>query len=181
MARAAIEAGATLVNDITAALYPVAAEAGVGWVAMHMRGEPRTMQADARYDDVVAEVSAHLVERAQAARAAGVDEIWIDPGIGFGKTAAHNWSLLAALPELVATGWPVAIGTSRKGFLGAALAAADGRGADDGPVPVDDRLEGSVATAVHGGRAGVAMVRVHDVAATVGAFDRIGSWMGAAR
>ena len=165
VALAAIDAGATLVNDITASLHHVAAARRVGWVAMHMQGTPRTMQEAPRYRDVVAEVTDHLVRRADAARAAGVTEVFIDPGIGFGKTAAHNWSLLAAVPHLVATGWPVAIGTSRKAFLGAALASPDGV-----PAPVDDRLEGSVATAVRAALDGAALVRVHDVAATVGAL-----------
>lgn len=167
VARAAVEAGATLVNDITASLHQVAADLGVGWVAMHMQGEPRTMQVDPTYDDVVAEVVAHLAGAVSAARAAGVTEIWVDPGIGFGKTAAHNWALLAALPRLVAEGVPVAVGTSRKAFLGAQLGDAD---AAPQPAPVHDRLEGSVATAVHAARSGAAMVRVHDVAATVGAL-----------
>jgi dihydropteroate synthase len=167
VAHAAVDAGATVVNDITASLHAVAAERKVGWVAMHMQGRPRTMQQRPRYRDVVAEVGTHLVARAEAARAAGVDEIWIDPGIGFGKAAAHNWALLGAVPRLVATGWPVAVGTSRKGFLGDVLGAAD---ATPGPTPTDDRLEGSVATAVRAGLDGAAMVRVHDVAATVGAL-----------
>jgi dihydropteroate synthase len=165
VAHAAIDAGATLVNDITASLHHVAAERNVGWVAMHMQGTPRTMQDAPRYHDVVAEVARHLVQRAETARSAGVTEVFIDPGIGFGKTAAHNWALLAAVPHLVATGWPVAIGTSRKAFLGAVLAPAPG-----GPTPVDDRLEGSVATAVRAALDGAALVRVHDVAATVGAL-----------
>lgn len=165
VAHAAIDAGATLVNDITASLHHVAAARNVGWVAMHMQGTPRTMQDAPRYHDVVAEVAEHLVQRAEAARAAGVTEVYIDPGIGFGKTAAHNWALLAAVPHLVATGWPVAVGTSRKAFLGAVLAPAHG-----GPTPTDDRLEGSVATAVRAALDGAALVRVHDVAATVGAL-----------
>lgn len=167
VAHAAIDAGATLVNDITATLAPVAAERGVGWVAMHMQGEPRTMQVAPRYDDVVAEVHRFLTDRAITARAAGVEEIWVDPGIGFGKHAAHNWALLAALPDLVAAGWPVAVGTSRKAFLGALLATVDGT---DGPTPVADRLDASVATAVRAADAGAAMIRVHDVAATVAAL-----------
>ena len=164
VAHAAIDAGATLVNDVSASLHEVAAERGVGWVAMHMQGEPRTMQLAPGYDDVVAEVRDALVAAAQRARDAGVTEIWIDPGIGFGKTAAHSWTLLAHLDALVATGWPVVVGTSRKGFLGAALAAADGV---DEPVPTDDRLAGSVTTAVWAIAAGAGMVRVHDVSATV--------------
>ena len=168
VAHAAIAAGATLVNDITATLHGVAAEHGVGWVAMHMQGGPRTMQVEPRYHDVVAAVTAFLMTRAEAARADGVHEIWIDPGIGFGKTIAHNWALLAAVPQLVATGWPVAVGTSRKAFLGAAAAQADGA---ESPTPALDRLEGSVATAWRAAADGAAMVRVHDVAATVGALQ----------
>lgn len=162
VARAAIDAGASLLNDISASLDDVAAERGVGWIAMHMQGRPATMQDDPRYDDVVAEVSAHLVARAEAARARGVAEVWIDPGIGFGKRADHNWALLHALPDLVATGWPVAVGTSRKGFL-----------SEGGTLPADDRLEGSVATAVRAALAGVSLVRVHDVAATVAALGAV--------
>src|SRR5688572_11785882 len=157
VAEAAVAAGATLVNDVSASLHEVAAAAGVGWVAMHMRGEPATMQDDPRYDDVVAEVRAYLVARAEAAVAAGVEEVWIDPGIGFGKTAAHNLTLLARLGELVSAGFPVVVGTSRKGFLGALLDGA----------PVDDRLEGSVATATWAMWQGARMVRAHDVRATV--------------
>ena len=168
VARAAVDAGATLVNDIGAALGEVAAENGVGWVAMHMQGEPGSMQVAPRYDDVVAEVTDFLVREAESARDAGVAEVWIDPGIGFGKTADHNWALLSAVPHLVATGWPVLVGTSRTGFLGAAMAAADGT---PEPAPAHDRLEGSVATAVAAAAAGAAMVRVHDVAATVGALS----------
>ncbi|MCB0976846.1 MAG: dihydropteroate synthase [Acidimicrobiales bacterium] len=170
VARAAVAAGATLLNDVTASLAPVAAELGVGWVAMHMQGEPRTMQIDPRYDDVVSEVLGFLVERAAAARAAGLREVWVDPGIGFGKTQAHNWALLAALPSLVEAGFPVVIGTSRKTFLGALTASADG--ATD-PAPTDDRLEASVSTAVRAVLDGAAMVRVHDVAETVAALGAV--------
>lgn len=174
VARAAVHAGATVVNDITASLHGVVAELGVGWIAGHMQGEPRTMQAEPRYGDVVAEVTEFLVERARIGQAAGIDEVWVDPGIGFGKSADHNWALLAGLDALVARGLPTVVGTSRKAFLGAELAVADGT--PDRPVPVDDRLEGSVATAVHAARAGAAMVRVHDVAATVAALDAAGTW-----
>lgn len=160
VAEAAVAAGATLVNDVSASLWPVAAAAGVGWVAMHMRGDPRTMQRQVHYDDVVDEVRGFLADRAERARSAGVDEVWVDPGIGFGKTAAHNLSLLRHLDELVAGGHPVLVGASRKSFLGALLGGA----------PVDDRLEGSLAVAVWAAGAGAAMVRVHDVAATVQAL-----------
>jgi dihydropteroate synthase len=154
VAEAAIEAGATLVNDVSASLAPVAAAAGVGWVAMHMQGEPRTMQQAPAYDDVVAEVRAFLVERASSS---GVDDVWIDPGIGFGKTLEHNLTLLRHLGELVATGYPVVVGTSRKAFLGRLTGGAE----------VDDRVEASVATAAWSLSQGAAMVRVHDVAPTV--------------
>jgi dihydropteroate synthase len=162
VARAAAGAGARLLNDVSASLWPVAAELGLPWAAMHARGEPATMQDDPRYDDVVAEVQAFLVERAETALAAGVPEVWIDPGIGFGKTADHNLALLAHLDAFVATGHPVLVGTSRKRFLGELLAAADGAAA---VVPTDDRLEGSLATATWALACGAAMVRVHDVRA----------------
>ncbi len=164
VAEAAIAAGATLVNDVSASLWPVAAAAGVGWVAMHMRGEPRTMQRDVHYDDVVGEVHRFLVARAEQAGAAGVGEVWVDPGIGFGKTAAHNLRLLHRLGELVAAGHPVLVGASRKAFLGTLLGGA----------PVDDRLEGSLAVAVWAASAGAAMVRAHDVAPTVEALRVVG-------
>ena len=108
VAEAAVAAGATLVNDVSASLWPVAARHGVGWVAMHRKGTPTTMQDDPRYDDVVAEVRDLLAERATAALEAGVPEIWIDPGIGFGKTIDHNFELLARLDVLVANHgiWP---------------------------------------------------------------------------
>ena len=151
-------------NDVSASLWEVAAAGGVGWVAMHMQGEPATMQDDPRYGDVVTEVRDHLVERAEAAGAAGVREVWIDPGIGFGKDLGHNVELLARLDELVACGLPVVVGTSRKGFLGALTGGAS----------VDDRLEASVATAVWALSQGARMVRVHDVAATVAAARILG-------
>jgi len=163
VAEAAVAAGATLVNDVSAGLHETAARLGVGWVAMHMQGEPGTMQDDPRYDDVVAEVRDFLVERAEAATAAGVDEVWIDPGYGFGKTMAHNLDLLAHLDELVATGWPVVVGTSRKSSLGRLLAESDGTAE---PPPVDDRLEASLATATWAMAHGAGMIRAHDVRAT---------------
>ncbi len=167
VARAAVEAGATLVNDVSASLWPVAAECGVGWVAMHMQGEPRTMQAAPHYDDVVAEVRRYLLERAEAARRAGVAEVWLDPGIGFGKTLDHNLALLGRLSALVEAGYPVVVGTSRKSFLGRLTAHPFGPEAGD--APVGDRLEASVATAAWALAQGASMVRVHDVAPTVAA------------
>jgi len=165
VARAAVDAGARMVNDVSASLAEVAAAGGVAFVAMHMLGDPRIMQDDPAYDDVVVHVRDYLVERADAARAAGVGDVWIDPGIGFGKTLAHNLDLLANLDVLVATGYPVLVGTSRKTMLGTLAARVDGPGA--AVAPPSDRLEGSVATAVWALRHGAAMVRVHDVAATV--------------
>jgi dihydropteroate synthase len=175
VAEAAVDAGASLINDVSATLWPVAARRRVGWVAMHRQGSPTTMQQDPHYDDVVAEVTAMLAERASRAEAAGVDEVWIDPGIGFGKTVDHNLSLLGALDGLVATGRPVMVGTSRKGFLGAV-----GRSEDGSPVPVGERLPGSLATATWALAQGVGMVRVHDVAATVQAAVLVGR-VGAGR
>lgn len=171
VARAAVAAGATLLNDVGAGLGHVAAELGVAWAAMHAQGEPATMQVDPHYDDVVAEVREHLVARAEAALAEGVPEVWIDPGIGFGKTFSHNLTLLAHLDELVATGHPVLIGTSRKGLLGTLLGRSDGA---DRPAPVDDRLEGSLATATWAMACGVRMVRAHDVKPTVQAARVVG-------
>jgi len=171
VAEKAVAAGATLVNDVSASLWPVAAAAGagVGWVAMHMRGEPRTMQRAPEYHDVVAEVRAFLVDRASTARDAGVEEVWIDPGIGFGKTAAHNLALLRSLRSLAGAGWPVLVGASRKTFLGVVTAEPPG-----GPVvPADDRLEASLAVAVWAADQGAAMVRVHDVRPTVHALQLV--------
>ncbi len=166
VAHAAVEAGATLVNDVSASpeLWAVAAGApGVGYVAMHMRGDPSTMQADPRYGDVVREVTKFVVDKASAAREAGVQEVWIDPGIGFGKTADHNLSLLRHLGDLVETGYPVLVGTSRKRFLQTI--------AGSGP---EDVLEASLASAVVAMAAGASMVRVHDVRATVQAARIVG-------
>jgi dihydropteroate synthase len=167
VAEAALAVGATLLNDISASLHEVAAAAGAGWVGMHMQGEPRTMQADPQYGDVVAEVHDFLLERARRALEAGVGEVWVDPGIGFGKTPAHNLSLLHHLGELAEAAARlgcagVVVGTSRKRFVG--LLANPG-GPD--PAPMADRVEGSLATAAAALVAGARMVRVHDVAATV--------------
>jgi dihydropteroate synthase len=177
VAEAAIGAGASLLNDVTATLAPVAAATGAGFVAMHMRGDPRTMQREPRYDDVVAEVRDFLVERAEAAVAAGVHEVWIDPGIGFGKSLDHNFDLLANLDELVATGFPVVVGTSRKSTLGVLAARAD-RVAE--PRPAHDRLEGSLTTAAWALWRGARMVRVHEVAETVRVAQAVRAFEAAA-
>ncbi|TCS10202.1 dihydropteroate synthase [Caulobacter sp. BK020] len=168
VARAAVAAGATIWNDVAALRFTpdapeVAAELGCEVVLMHMLGQPGTMQDDPRYDDVVAEVEAFLLARALTAMAAGVarEKIWLDPGIGFGKTPAHNLALLAALPRLVALGYPILLGASRKRFI----AAIDPLGAE-----ADARLGGSIAAHLHGAAAGVAAVRVHDVRETAQAL-----------
>lgn len=167
VARAAIDSGATLINDVSASLWQVAADRGVGWIAMHMQGDPLTMQDAPTYTDVVAEVVAFLRDRADRAKDTGVEEIWVDPGIGFGKTVEHNLTLLRGIGTLVELGYPVVVGTSRKGFIGSITARA-------GAIPApEDRVEGSVATAVWSVLRGVRMVRVHDVAATVQAMRLI--------
>jgi dihydropteroate synthase len=168
VARAAIEAGAGIVNDVTALrgdeqMAGVIADAGVDCCLMHMQGEPRTMQADPRYDDVVGDVRAFLEERMGFAVAAGVAEerIMLDPGIGFGKTVAHNLELLRRLGELVAIGRPLVIGTSRKSFLGRIAADVSGR---QEPVAAARRLPGTIATNVLALERGASVFRVHDVA-----------------
>lgn len=168
VARAAVAAGASIWNDVAALRYApdalaTAADLGCEVILMHMQGEPRTMQAEPHYDDVVAEVVEFLVERAEAAMAAGVarQKIWLDPGIGFGKhMLRHNLPLLAGLDQIVALGFPVLLGASRKAFIGAL----------SGGAPADQRLGGSIAVALHGAATGVAAVRVHDVAETVQAL-----------
>jgi dihydropteroate synthase len=170
VAAEAVAAGATLVNDISATLWPVAASTGAGWVAMHMRGTPRTMQVDPRYDDVVTEVRSYVLDRARQAADAGVAEVWVDPGIGFGKTVDQNLALLRHLDELADGGFPVMVGTSRKSFLGRLTAGPDGS-----PAVVDNRLAASLSTATWAMLSGATMVRVHDVAATVQAATLVGS------
>ena len=161
VASEALAAGATLLNDVSATLAPVAADAGVGLVVMHMQGTPKDMQRNPHYDDVVAEVHSMLRREAGRAHEMGIEEVYVDPGIGFGKSLEHNLALLRALPELVASGEPVLLGTSRKRFLGA-LAAGPGGGV----LPPEERFEASLATAVWGMCCGVAIVRVHDVRQT---------------
>jgi dihydropteroate synthase len=176
VAHAALAAGATLLNDVSSSLAAVAAEHGAGFVAMHCKGTPADMQLDPRYDDVVGEVRQFLERCVTNARAAGVTEVYIDPGIGFGKSVRHNLQLLAALPELVATGVPVLVGTSRKSFIGhlGAGGSPDGRVGEVPPLGAHDRLDGSLASAVWAMACGAAVVRVHDVAATVQAARLFG-------
>jgi dihydropteroate synthase len=160
VARAALDAGASYVNDVTAfradpAIAGLVAERDVECCLMHMLGEPRTMQADPRYDDVVSDVKAFLEQRLASAVAAGVPEerVTLDPGIGFGKTLEQNLELLRRLPEIVAIGRPVMVGTSRKSFLGKLTGSE-----------VDDRLAGTIATNVLAYARGATVFRVHDVA-----------------
>ena len=160
VAEAALDAGAEIVNDVTAMrgdpeMAALCAERGATVVLMHMLGEPRTMQQDPRYDDVVAEVKAFLAARLEAAVAAGIDEerVWLDPGIGFGKTEAHNLELLRRLGELRALGRPLVVGTSRKSFIG----KVDGS-------PADQRLGGTIASSILAAAEGADVLRVHDVA-----------------
>ena len=160
VARAALAAGATLVNDVTAlrgdpGMADVIAAAGSDCCLMHMLGEPRTMQRDPRYGDVVSEIKAFLEERLSEAVAAGVAEerILLDPGIGFGKTTEHNLELLRRLDEIVALGRPVVIGTSRKSFLGKITVR-----------PVEDRIAATIATNLIAYERGARVFRVHDVA-----------------
>jgi dihydropteroate synthase len=166
VARAALDAGASYVNDVTAfrhapELAGFVAERGVDCCLMHMLGEPRTMQEDPRYDDVVSDVKAFLQERMAFAVGEGVPEerIQLDPGIGFGKTLEHNLELLRRLDELVALGRPLVVGTSRKSFLGR-LTGRD----------VTERVAGTVATNVLAFERGASVFRVHDVAASADAL-----------
>ena len=170
VAAAALRAGASFVNDVSAfradpAMAAVVAESGAECCLMHMLGEPRTMQraGGPKYNDVVGEVKAFLEERMRFAVGEGVAEerIMLDPGIGFGKTAAHNLELLRRLDELAALGRPLVIGTSRKSFLG--RIAADDAGVAE-PLDVQHRLAGTIATNVLALERGASVFRVHDVA-----------------
>lgn len=169
VAKAAVAAGATLINDVSGALAPVAAELGVGWVAMHHRGIPAAASPATVGAPVVAEVTAHVLGLARTARAIGVKEVLVDPGLGFGKDVSDNLTLVSHLDELCtaahAEGFGVLAGASRKRFLGA---LPHGQ-----PLDVEDRLEGSLAVAVHAMCCGVDVVRVHDVVATVRAASLV--------
>lgn len=160
VARRALEAGADMINDISGlrfepGLAALAAERGVPLVLMHSRGDPRTMQQDPRYTDLLGEVAAELRAALRTAAAHGLppEGVVLDPGIGFAKTAEQNLALLVRLPELAALGRPLLVGTSRKSFIGRIL-----------DLPAEERLEGTLATVVLAAAAGAHMVRVHDVA-----------------
>ncbi len=186
VASAALAAGATILNDVTALrgdpqMAALAAAAGCHCCLMHMQGEPRTMQVAPRYHDVLDEVRAFLEARLAFAVAAGIDErrVLLDPGIGFGKTVEHNLTLLRGLSRIAAIGRPVVIGTSRKWFLGQLLA----RGGI--PAPPSQRLAGTIATNVLALEQGARVFRVHDVAPVrdalaVAAATLSGRWAGGA-
>jgi dihydropteroate synthase len=168
VAAAALAAGAGVINDVSGgladpAMAPLVAEAGCPWILMHWRGHSRDMNSLAVYADVVAEVRRELLDRVAAAEAAGVkrEQLILDPGIGFAKTAAHNWALTRHLGELVGLGFPVLFASSRKSYLGRLLAGPDGA-----PRPVGEREAATLATSVLAFAAGVWGVRVHEVRAT---------------
>jgi dihydropteroate synthase len=172
VAAAAVEAGAAVVNDVSGGLadpemLKVVADLGCPYVIMHWRGHSATMQRLAVYADVVAEVRDELAERADAARTAGIREesIVLDPGIGFAKTAEHNWALTRHLDQIMALGYPVLFGASRKSYLGTLLADSEGT-----PRRADDRDAATVATSLIAADAGVWGLRVHDVRATADAL-----------
>jgi len=180
VAAAALSAGAVVVNDVSGgladpAMTKVVAEAGCPYVIMHWRGHSARMAELARYGDVVAEVCAELRQRIDDAVAAGIapEKIIIDPGLGFAKTAEHNWELTRRFDELLRLGFPVLVGASRKSYLGALLAAPDGT-----PRPVGEREAATIATSVLAVAAGAWGVRVHDVRATV---DALAVWRAAGR
>jgi dihydropteroate synthase len=175
IARACVNAGASVINDVTGfrdpAMIEVAAGCDAGLVVMHMLGSDfATMQDDPHYDDVVAEVAAFLGERAAALEAVGVDprRIAVDPGIGFGKTLEHNLDLLRGLPAIAALGYPVLVGASRKRFIGHILGEEDPK----------RRVAGSVGAAAYAVMNGADVVRVHDVAETVQALRVIAAIEG---
>lgn len=175
VAERALVAGASVVNDVSGGLgdpdmAAVVRDAGCPWILMHWRGPSRQMQDLAQYADIVADVRRELGERVEAAHRAGIgaDQIVIDPGLGFAKTAAHNWALLAHLDVLVGLGLPVLVGASRKSFLGRVLADPDGT-----PRPVDDREAATVALTAYAAAQGAWGVRVHDVQPNVDAARTI--------
>ncbi len=168
VARGAAEAGVHLLNDVTGfsdpAMLAVAAEYRLPAVVMHMRGEPKLhARADQTYAEIDAEVRAFLLERAGALESAGAGQVWLDPGFGFGKSLPDNIRLLAALPELLASGFPLLVSASRKGFLGELLGAGDDQQAEG-------ILEATLAFNTLAARLGAHIVRVHDVAAVAGAL-----------
>lgn len=181
VAAVAVESGAVLVNDVSGGLADsgmaaVVRDTGVPWVLMHWRGHSRDMQQRARYNDVVAEVRDELSRQVDSALAAGVpaDQLVLDPGLGFAKTAEHNWALLAGLDALLALGLPVLVGASRKSFLGTLLADPAGT-----PRPAPERADATAATTVLAAAAGAWGVRVHDVGPSLDAVRVVAAWRAA--
>jgi dihydropteroate synthase len=172
VARAAVAAGATIVNDVSAGLEATAGDLGAGWVAMHAGGPSATMQDDPRYDDVVEEVADHLADAARRGAAAGIDRVWVDPGFGFGKTVDHNLELIANLDRFTGIA-PVLLGVSRKRTVGELHSRSDG-GPPGAVTEVDDRLVGSLAMATWAAHLGADLVRAHDVRGTVHAVRVVG-------
>jgi dihydropteroate synthase len=182
VARAAVDLGAVLVNDVSGgladpAMLPTVADVGTPYVAMHWRGHSDRMTELTHYDDVVLDVAAELGARVAAAEAAGIDpaRLVLDPGLGFAKEHEHNWALLARLDELLALGHPVLVGASRKRFLGALLEGADG------PRPVEHRDDATAAVSALAAAAGAWCVRVHDVSATLDAVRVARAWSAGER
>jgi dihydropteroate synthase len=180
VAAKALEAGVTVVNDVSGglgdpAMADVVRDARCPWILMHWRGHSERMQDLAHYDDVVKDVRTELLARVDAAVTAGVDEgcLAIDPGLGFAKTGAHNWALLSALETFVSLGPPVLVAASRKSFLGRLLAARDGT-----PRPVDEREDATTAITAHCAAHGVWGVRVHDVRPSVDAALAVAAIQG---
>lgn len=160
VARRALEAGATIVNDISGLRFDpgmadVIGRAGASAIIMHIKGTPKTMQLNPAYEDLIGEVKAYLAEGITIARRAGINQIMIDPGIGFGKRLEHNLQLIGRLDEFRSLGYPILVGASRKSFIGALL-----------DLPPDTRLEGSLAAAVAAVQHGASILRVHDVLPT---------------
>lgn len=167
VAREALRAGATIVNDISGLTFDlrmasVIAEEQATAVIMHIKGKPKTMQENPHYDDLLGEILAFLQTNAESARSSGIQQIIVDPGIGFGKTLKHNLELIKRLREIAALGYPVLVGPSRKSFIGSIL-----------DLPPDQRLEGSIAASVICAMNGASIVRVHDVKETVRALKMV--------
>lgn len=183
VAQAAIAAGATIINDVSgglsdAGMYGVVAESGVVFCAMHWRGPADIMDTLTQYDDVVTDVRNELGERIAAMRAAGIrdEQIVLDPGLGFSKTGAANWPLLAGLDEFISMGFPVLVGASRKGFLGTLLTGPDGH-----PAPAHARDGATAAVSALAAAAGAWCVRVHEVTGSADAVRVSQAWLAAQR
>ncbi|MET8427613.1 dihydropteroate synthase [Nocardia sp. NPDC004860] len=170
VAEAAVRLGASIINDVSGTLYPLASRFGVGYVGMHSRSLPVSADGYPRYDDVYDEVSRHLSGIASAAYSGGVSDVWVDPGIGFGKSPADNLRLLRRLPELCASGTPVLLGVSRKSFIG----EVTGRS-------VERRLAGSLALIGPAWAGGVDIIRVHDVEETIDTIAMLEAVWGSSR